>query len=217
MTGRIIGTNFLLKWPNWHFRRGQCGGIAVTADELECPSDTGLTWMYLDSSWLYAGEGLLINCYNSTCSLDSPCPNGQGDCDNDSHCAGLLVCGSDNCESGPRGLDCCTSKCLNDSDCLNQECNTDIQQCRLDSHSTDWSKCSQDSPCNKGVGDCDTHDDCEGVLLCGFDNCLGGPTYLDCCTGRSIMKKIMCKISLYQRNIFFRVECLNEFIWIFWH
>ena len=144
--------------------------------------------MYLDSSWLNAGEGLLINCYNSTCSLDSPCPHGEGDCDNNSDCAGSLVCGTDNCESGPRGLDCCTSSCHNDSNCLNQECHTEVNQCRLDSYSTDWSNCSQDSPCHKGQGDCDLHTDCEGTLLCGVDNCASGPTGMDCCTGRSIMK-----------------------------
>ena len=106
----------------------------------------------------------------------------MGDCDNDAHCAGLLVCGTDNCESGPRGLDCCTSTCCNDSDCLNQECNTATNQCKLDSYSTDWSKCSQVTPCADGEGDCDHHTDCEGTLLCGNDNCASGPTEMDCCT-----------------------------------
>ena len=135
-----------------------------------------------------AGEGLLVNCYNSTCSLESPCHQGEGDCDDDSDCAGSLVCGINNCESGPRGLDCCTSTCHNDSNCLNQECNTEVNQCRLDAYSNDWSKCSQVSPCADGEGDCDQHADCEGELLCGVDNCIEGPSYFDCCTGMSIRK-----------------------------
>ena len=31
--------------------------------------------------WLDAGEGLILNCYNSNCSMDSPCSGGDGDCD----------------------------------------------------------------------------------------------------------------------------------------
>ena len=92
--------------------RGQCKGYAYTSEDLQCPSDAGPTWKFSKGSgWLDAGEGLLINCYNrynSTCSLDSPCPNGQGHCDDDSHCVGLLVCGTDNCENGLPGMDCCT-------------------------------------------------------------------------------------------------------------
>ena len=168
------------------FYRGQCTGYAYTTDDQQCPSDTGATWKYLNSGWLDAGEGLLLSCYNSTCSLDSPCPHGQGDCDSDSQCVDLLVCGTDNCKNGPRGLDCCTSTCHNDSGCSNQECITDAGQCRLDSYSTDWSKCSLDSPCADGEGDCDQHIDCEGALLCGNDNCASGPTGMDCCTDDSI-------------------------------
>ena len=47
---------------------------------------------------------------------------------------------------------------------------------------TGWSNCSQDAPCADGEGDCDNHTDCEGALLCGNDNCAGGPTGMDCCT-----------------------------------
>ena len=132
--------------------------------------------------WTSAGEGLLINCHNSTCTSDSPCLNGEGDCDDDSECQGSLECGTDNCASGSYGLDCCTKACNNDSDCMNQECNTDLNQCLLDSYSTDWSLCSQESPCTDGQGDCDDHLDCEGSLMCGIDNCATGPTGLDCCS-----------------------------------
>ena len=161
--------------------RGQCRGLAYTTNDPHCPSGTGATWKYSNSGWLDAGEGLLLNCYSSACNLDSPCPHGEGDCDDDTDCAATLVCGTDNCESGPRSLDCCTSSCYNDSNCLNQECNTEVNQCRLDSYSTDWSKCSPVSPCADGEGDCDHHTDCTGTLICGNDNCASGPTGMDCC------------------------------------
>ena len=124
----------------------------------------------------------------SNCSQDSPCSNGEGDCDYDAECHGLLLCGSNNCEGGPSEMDCCKRSCNNDSDCINQECNTDANQCRLNSYSTDWSKCSQDSPCGPGEGDCDLHSDCEGRLMCGSDNCAGGPKGMDCCQGSSVIQ-----------------------------
>ena len=77
---------------------------------------------------------------------------------------------------------CCTFSCHNDSDCtISGECNAEHSQCRLNSATVDWSKCSQDSPCADGEGDCDHHTDCEGTLLCGNDNCANGPTGMDCC------------------------------------
>ena len=51
------------------------------------------------------------------CSDAFPCMVGGGDCDEDSHCAADLVCGSDNCyrdfsstgSNWVTGADCCTS------------------------------------------------------------------------------------------------------------
>ena len=43
----------------------------------------------------------------SCCTSSSPCSLGEGDCDSDSHCAGDLVCGTDNCAAGSPSLDCC--------------------------------------------------------------------------------------------------------------
>ena len=124
----------------------------------------------------------------SRCGPGSQCADGEGDCDDDSECNETLLCGNDNCGSGPIEMDCCFRLCHNDSDCLNQECNTDTNQCRLDSYSTNWSYCSEYSLCHQEEGDCDQHVECEGELLCGVDNCPFGPTYLDCCTGSSIVR-----------------------------
>jgi hypothetical protein len=45
------------------------------------------------------------------CTAASPCSTGEGDCDNDSHCQGALLCGSNNCRdfdaSARQWMDCC--------------------------------------------------------------------------------------------------------------
>ena len=66
---------------------------------------------------------------------------------------------------------------------MNQDCDAYLNQCRLDTYSTDWDNCSQASPCAEGEGDCDDHTDCEGELVCGNDNCASGTTGMDCCMG----------------------------------
>ena len=100
----------------------------------------------------------------------------------DSECKGSLVCGHRNCMNSTLTR-CCTHTCNYDSECLNQECNTDVNQCRLDSLSTNWSFCNEDSYCNEGEGDCDNDSECVGALVCGIDNCASGPSYMDCCSG----------------------------------
>ena len=114
-----------------------------------------------------------------------PCGEGEGDCDSDAECEGSLVCGHMNCMNSTIA-DCCIKPCNSDFDCLNQECIVEINQCRLDSYSTNWSMCSQDSQCVDGEGDCDEHADCKGSLLCGSDNCERGPNGMDCCTDDGI-------------------------------
>ena len=46
----------------------------------------------------------------SLCSQGSPCIIGEGDCDGDAECVGSLLCGNDNCASGPTGMDCCAAR-----------------------------------------------------------------------------------------------------------
>ena len=123
----------------------------------------------------------LCLCIENNFCAKIPCKEGQGDCDDDTECEGSFVCGHMNCINSTMS-DCCTSVCHEDSDCLDQQCNASIHQCRLDSYSTEWSKCTQESPCAKGEGDCDHLTDCKGTLLCGEDNCASGPTGMDCCT-----------------------------------
>jgi len=44
---------------------------------------------------------------NDCCTRDNPCGLGDGDCDNDYHCIGDLVCGNNNCPFSSDGDDCC--------------------------------------------------------------------------------------------------------------
>ena len=127
--------------------------------------------------FLISYESVHVTTY---CSLNL-CKEGQGDCIMDSECEGSLVCGNNNCANSTL-INCCTKPCSNDYDCYNQECNTEISQCRLDSFGINWSNCSQESPCAVDSGDCDQHTDCVGTLLCGNNNCASGPSGMDCCT-----------------------------------
>ena len=48
--------------------------------------------------------------------------------------------------------------------------------------SYDASCCTAGNPCGLGEGDCDTHSQCAGNLVCGVDNCGPEfPTNYDCC------------------------------------
>ena len=110
----------------------------------------------------------------------------------DSECEGSLVCGQMNCANSTL-RHCCALTCNNDSDCpTSGECNTEHGQCRLNSDTIDWSRCSQDSPCADGDGDCDNHTDCEGTLICGNDTCASGPSTMDCCRGKLVA--LFCRV-----------------------
>ena len=96
------------------------------------------------------------------CTASSPCGLGYGDCDTDEECAGPLVCGDNNCEAGDYRMDCCQEKV-----CLP----------RLN----DWTCCTESSPCGLGNGDCDSDIECQGILVCGDNNCADGDYRMDCC------------------------------------
>eukprot|EP00092_Neocalanus_flemingeri_P005011 GFUD01005388.1.p1 GENE.GFUD01005388.1~~GFUD01005388.1.p1 ORF type:complete len:490 (-),score=75.79 GFUD01005388.1:64-1533(-) len=55
--------------------------------------------------------------------------------------------------------------------------------------SSDWSYCSNSSPCTAGHGDCDSDAQCAGSLTCGQDNCKdfnsAAHRLADCCIGGS--------------------------------
>ena len=115
------------------------------------------------------------------------CREGEGGCRSDSECDGSLLCGTDNCAIGPPGMGCCTNQCNGHSDCTSGECNAE-HNCLLNSDTVDWSRCSQDSPCADGEGDCDNDGECEGLLVCGKpnDKCSNGPSTMDCCIGKLV-------------------------------
>merc|ERR1712130_438598 len=60
------------------------------------------------------GSCLGVSADSSCCTSSSPCELGQGDCDSDNDCAGLLVCGIDNCAQfyhlAVPSYDCCTEE-----------------------------------------------------------------------------------------------------------
>ena len=113
----------------------------------------------------------------SCCTFASPCGINEGDCDNNFECQGELMCGIDNCinllpsDNFPSTHDCCfaaASKCGGSQ--------TDTASC-----------CTSVSPCGINEGDCDDNFECQGVLMCGIDNCINIlpsddiPSTHDCC------------------------------------
>merc|ERR1719397_1151349 len=86
---------------------------------------------------------------NGCCTVETPCSEGEGDCDSNDHCRGSLVCGENNCpKEGFKwnfGDDCCFS----------------------------WEDkpgpelCGRDRSCEEKHGDCDGDEECKGDLVCG--------------------------------------------------
>ena len=103
------------------------------------------------------------------CTEECPCQEGEGDCDEDSHCAGHLTCGTNNCPiDGDHRGDCCEAPC---------GCH---KQCQPPHD--DWDCCTEECPCREGEGDCDEDSHCQEDLVCGTNNCvLDGDPEADCC------------------------------------
>ena len=81
------------------------------------------------------------------------CGIGEGDCDTDNDCSGVLMCGKNNCMKWrPAG-----GRWDEEDDCCEK-------------------RCTPEHPCDEGGGHCDTDADCEnselGFLKCGNDLCL---------------------------------------------
>ena len=62
--------------------------------------------------------------------------------------------------------------------CTKSYCNN----CTTGNAADIWSCCSPETPCEEFKGDCDSHADCKGNLICGHDNCgdMFEP-FTDCC------------------------------------
>ena len=117
---------------------------------------------------------------DSCCSESEPCKEGEGDCDSNLDCENHLLCGSNNCDQKNPGFDrtddCCydptptTPAIATGSDVTGtlHPNSTTTASPRCDGGD---SCCSLSNLCNEGEGDCDSHSDCEGDLLCGSNNC----------------------------------------------
>ena len=96
------------------------------------------------------------------------CLENEGDCDNHNECPNGLLCGSNNCPDHlafNSEVDCCYALTVGNEHF-----------------------CTAANPCGQDEGDCDSHEECQGSLICGSVNC---PTYLgfspdtDCCYDNS--------------------------------
>ena len=95
------------------------------------------------------------------CTGSNPCGEDEGDCHYDGQCKENHKCGIDNCRSSlgfESFYDCC--------------------------YSIEEGFCTIKNPCGVNQGDCDSHAECLGGLVCGLNNCpesLGYNPEVDCC------------------------------------
>jgi len=97
---------------------------------------------------------------NGCCTVEKPCAENEGDCDDHDQCQAGLICGSGNCPWGT-GDDCCV--------------NVDKFRCK----GKGGGCCTERRPCGLGDGDCDNDNQCGVGLICGSSNCAWGSG--DCC------------------------------------
>ncbi len=90
----------------------------------------------------------------SACTPQCPCPEGWGDCDNDTDCQPGLFCGQDYgyLADLPATYDICLSSCP-----------------VFDLELPGGSFCSAQCPCSQGHGDCDSDDQCKPGTVCRHD------------------------------------------------
>jgi hypothetical protein len=175
---------------------GDCDNDGECAGDLICPQVSGPDTCQEPGGECTLLEGHLDYCSDPDCG---PCDKGEGDCDNDSECAGDLICpqvsGPDTCQE-PGGectlleghLDYCSDPdcgpcdkgegdCDNDSECKSgltciQVTGTDVC-CSHPLGHLDY--CRDCGPCAAGQGDCDNDSECAGDLTCpqvpGTDTC----------------------------------------------
>ena len=103
------------------------------------------------------GEYGFCSCYT--------CSENEGDCDTHAECQDDLFCASNNCPASlgyDSEVDCCNQPTLGDEH-----------------------YCSSGILCEDNEGDCDSNNECQSSLFCGYNNCpvsLGFNSEMDCCT-----------------------------------
>ena len=101
----------------------QCDMGSLTFLEDPAPGETYVRLMVVeelvDTLKMYCRGG------DGCCGVGSNrlCVEGEGDCDHDDQCAGVLECGEDNCATKSGGYwddsdDCCQARCSSDRQCL---------------------------------------------------------------------------------------------------
>ena len=142
--------------------------------EKKCPNNEGYVWNWnfydqISNSFI-ATNDVFVKCATEDdfCTSGNPCGTDQGDCDTHDDCWDGLFCGSNNCQDSlgfHSEFDCCYAPNIGDE----YFCTTEI-------------------PCREDEGHCDSHDECQGNLICGYDNCptsLGFDPETDCCYDNS--------------------------------
>ena len=101
-------THLIVKF--WKVKDMPCK-LCLAPDTSLRDGTTGTSAIYMtsatDTTTITMAE-MTASTSRSRCSQSMPCADGEGDCDHHLDCEGTLLCGNDNCASGPAGMDCCT-------------------------------------------------------------------------------------------------------------
>merc|ERR1712223_1015832 len=104
------------------------------------------------------------------CTSSNPCSIGKGDCDKDSHCAGDLECGKNNCKQFDNAWSDASFDCCEDGSGGGTP-TTAAPTPGCNARKNDKNCCKSSNPCSIGEGDCDKDSHCAGNLVCGKNNC----------------------------------------------
>ena len=134
---------------------GDCDGTDQCAAGLVCREDVGNYFGFEDDVDVCVDDTTActepIGSYGY-CRVCGPCTEDQGDCDSDDDCAEGLVCVN---EVGSQyGWNFDVDVCLPRSE----------EECTELLGTDDY--CEVCGPCEEGQGDCDSDEDCSGVLIC---------------------------------------------------
>ncbi|MFH1469907.1 MAG: M4 family metallopeptidase [Pseudomonadota bacterium] len=139
---------------------GGCDGDTECDEGLVCTPNAGAS--YGLSWWVDVCTPAPADCHPSAvgtwnyCSVECPCAEGEGGCDNDTECDEGLTCRADSGAS--YGLNWWVDVCAPaPADCHPSAVGT-------------WNYCSAGCPCAEGEGGCDNDIECESGLICAPDH-----------------------------------------------
>ncbi len=171
--------------------QGDCDGDSECAAGTNCVNNVGASYGWDPSVDVCESTGGGSGCYVSTfpgdldwCRDCGPCPDGEGDCDNDGECAAGTTCVSN--VGGSYGWSAGVDVCEGGGG----------SGCFVTSFPGDWNFCTVCGPCQDGEGDCDSDAECDSGLFCNSDvgGNYGWSSSMDVCESATCPALTACSV-----------------------